>query len=224
MYNPPLTDENRHFSEWNSRSAMLRDRMNIIQADVVCLQEVAPDSFDSDFEFMQELGYDHCEMFKKGRFRPATFWKSSRVKLVTEPVHKDRTLLTTFNLVDTTDNTKDQNWHVLNCHLQAGKQGSRRVRQIFEGLSSVTKLAKKLKEPDPTNPFLIICGDFNGGAECGAVRFLEDGMIGPDFIEDGEQVVKSKEKRVTTSKPLVDVSSLIASFIELDLALWVNRQ
>ena len=46
-------------------------------------------------------------------------------------------MLTTFRLT-TTPTPKDndsgsENWHVLNCHLQAGKQGGRRVRQIVEG-------------------------------------------------------------------------------------------
>jgi hypothetical protein len=49
-------------------------------------------------------------------------------------------MLTTFRLLhtDTTglkakENGFSENWHVLNCHLQAGKQGGRRVRQIVEG-------------------------------------------------------------------------------------------
>ena len=49
---------------------------------------------------------------------------------------------------------------------------------------------------------LIICGDFNGGQECGAIRYLESGSIGPDFLEDGEQV-SSKEK-ILPIPPLTD--------------------
>lgn len=140
--------------------------MCVADADVVCLQEVSPVSFDDDFAFMEELGYDGKEMFKKGRFRPASFWKSARCQLVSPPVHKDRTLLTAFRLVqaltaalnndDDDDGTfagkksiangsSDGNWHVLNCHLQAGKQASRRLRQINEGVKSVMTLARKLK-------------------------------------------------------------------------------
>lgn len=71
----------------------------------------------------------------QGRFRPATFWKKSRVELVSPAQHKDRTMLTTFRLVDNDANvSSNDNWHVLNCHLQAGKQGGRRVRQIVEGI------------------------------------------------------------------------------------------
>jgi len=52
---------------------------------------------------------------------------------------------------------------------------------------------------------LIVCGDFNGGQECGAVRYLESGSIGPDFLEDGEHVT-SKEK-VFPIPPLTDILS-----------------
>jgi hypothetical protein len=150
-------------------------------ADVVCLQEVAPRSFEDDFAFMKDLGYDEHEMFKKGRFRPATFWKSSRLSLVTPPVHKDRTLLTIFEPVvpvpvavsTAVDNNKESTgdedsfrqqhpekkgkqgkgqhqphqryWYILNCHLQAGGQAQRRLRQIMEGIKAVVTAAKKLK-------------------------------------------------------------------------------
>jgi endonuclease/exonuclease/phosphatase family metal-dependent hydrolase len=106
-------------------------------ADVVCLQEVSPLSFDDDFAFMtEELGYTGKEMFKRGRFRPATFWK--RCELAVPAVHKDRTLLTAFR-------RGKQTWYVLNCHLQAGAEARRRVRQIQEGTKAVITLAKKLK-------------------------------------------------------------------------------
>ena len=81
-----------------------------------------------------DLGYDGVELFKKGRFRPATFWKKSRCDLVSPPVHKDRTLLTAFQLQkssDTNNNNEDETnktWYVLNCHLQAGGQAPRRLR------------------------------------------------------------------------------------------------
>lgn len=207
MYLPPLSPENEHCSEWPARRDMLRNRIEMISADVVCLQEVSPESFEDDFSFMMELGYDGKEMFKRGRFRPATFWKTSKVELVHPPVHKDRTLLTAFMLKDEEHIDEERNWHVLNCHLQAGKQGSRRVRQIVDGVSACTKLAKKLKETDPTDPMLIVCGDFNGGDECGAIRYIEDGLIGPDFVEDGEAVT-SRDKKITTCAPLVDAMIL----------------
>jgi len=185
----------------------------MINADVVCLQEVSPQSFDEDFAFMSDLGYDGVQMFKRGRFRPATFWKTSKCTLIHEPIHKDRTLLTCFQLTNplNDDHLSEQpysdayirNWHVLNCHLQAGPEGKRRVRQIDDGVKSVFKLAKKLKEANPSSPLLVVCGDFNGESECGAIHYLEEGSVGPAFIEDGEPV-SSKEKKLCLEHPLKD--------------------
>ena len=145
MYLPPLNDGNQHISSWDYRRELLRQRVLSVDADVVCFQEVSPLSFDTDFAFMNELGYDGQEMFKKGRFRPATFYKTSRVKLITPAVHKDRTLLTIFRPIGENVMDDGNNWYVLNCHLQAGKQASRRLRQIVEGVKAVFTAAKKLK-------------------------------------------------------------------------------
>jgi hypothetical protein len=164
MYLPPLDDQTLEWSTWEYRKKLLRDRISAVDADVVCLQEVAPVSFESDFDFMAGLGYDGREMFKKGRFRPATFWKTSRLELASDPVHKDRTLLTAFRHRPRPAPTDQDDqaaaaaapsgdaelgpprvWYVLNCHLQAGREGQRRVRQINEAVRSVLTLARKLK-------------------------------------------------------------------------------
>lgn len=198
-------------SSWDYRRDLLKQRIGTIDADVVCLQEVSPESFEQDFDFMHDLGYDDCAMFKKGRFRPATFWKTSECRLVHPPVHKDRSLITAFEVPTTkikeNDEQKEQPpWYVVNCHLQAGNQGGRRVRQIFEAMKGVMTLARKQKEVNPEETArLIVCGDFNGGAESGSVRFLEDGYIDETFIEDGASV-SSKRKDLPFTKPLQDVA------------------
>lgn len=208
MYDPSAPYDIDSISTWDFRRDLIKTRIELVNPDVVALQEVSPDSFEDDFSFMKELGYDGVQMFKRGRFRPATFWRSRKCKIVCPPVHKDRTLLTAFQLEGQEE--EDHIWHVLNCHLQAGPQGPRRVRQIDEGVSASFKLAKKLKEKDPRSPLLIVCGDFNGGSECGAVRYLEDGGVDQSFIEDGEPV-SSREKKCPMTKPLVDVVSSITT-------------
>lgn len=147
MYDPTQSYDIDSISTWDYRRDLIKKRIELINPDVVCMQEVSPISFEQDFAFMrEELGYDGVEMFKRGRFRPATFWRSSKCKLVSPPVHKDRTLLTAFQLDLPQDHLHcNRNWHVLNCHLQAGPQGGRRLRQIDEGVSASFKLAKKLK-------------------------------------------------------------------------------
>jgi endonuclease/exonuclease/phosphatase family metal-dependent hydrolase len=238
MYSAPA--DNEGISSWDYRRNLLKQRIGTINADVVCLQEISPGSFEQDFDFMEELGYDGYELFKKGRFRPATFWKTSECRLVTPAVHKDRCLLTAFEkrIVDIDDKdetssstttttftvppsplqkqqqqqqqTHQQNWYVLNCHLQAGKQGPRRLRQLLEGIKGVLTLARKQKEVTPeTNCRLIVCGDFNGGPESGSIRILEDGWIEPTFLEDGEPVTSSR-KELPLKQPLQDAAAAVS--------------
>jgi mRNA deadenylase 3'-5' endonuclease subunit Ccr4 len=66
MYLPPLTSEEMYISTWEYRKSLLQDRIGLVDADVVCFQEVSPLTFEDDFGFMSEnLGYDGVELFKK---------------------------------------------------------------------------------------------------------------------------------------------------------------
>lgn len=208
MYNPPLVDEKDwHISSWDYRRDLLKEKIRTIDADVVCLQEIAPESFEDDFRFMYDLGYDGVELYKKGRFRPATFWKTSHCTLATQAVHKDRSLLTAFSLNEFPE--EKFHWFVANCHLQAGKNGPRRLRQIIEAIKGVITLAKKLKEPNPENNVrLIVCGDMNGGQECGAVQYLEKGFVDETFLEDNEPVSTSR-KEIPFATPMIDVAESV---------------
>lgn len=220
MYAPPLPPDLQYQSSWEYRQDLLKQRIKLIDADVVCLQEVSPESFLSDFAFMSdELGYDGVEMYKRGRFRPATFWKKSRCELVTPPVHKDRSLLTAFRPKVSTTNSSiaeeksetgnNSNWYVVNLHLQAGKQGARRLRQINEALRGVMTMARKQKEPQPEKTVrLVVVGDFNGQAECAAIRYLEDGFVDETFVEDNESVT-SKRKELPLASPMMDVATSV---------------
>lgn len=55
---------------------------------------------------------------------------------------------------------------------------------------------------------MIVCGDFNGGSECGAVRYLEDGCVGPSFLEDGEQIT-SREKSCPLETRFQDIATMV---------------
>ena len=59
------------------RQALLRERVVGSGADIVCLQECSPQSFESDWAWLADEGYD-CALLAKGRMRPATFWKRER--------------------------------------------------------------------------------------------------------------------------------------------------
>mmetsp|Transcript_39057 Transcript_39057/g.94466 ORF Transcript_39057/g.94466 Transcript_39057/m.94466 type:complete len:439 (-) Transcript_39057:1520-2836(-) len=215
----PFTD----ITSWEYRQKLIKEKVRTMGPDICCFQEVSPTSFDDDFRFMSdELGYDGVALFKKGRFRPATFWKKDEWTLVSPEVHKDRSLLTAFCRTETdlgdTDNDDNKNkepggqqqpWIVANCHLQAGKNGPRRVRQMQEAIKGSLTLARKLKVPEPEKSIrLVVCGDLNGGEESGAIRYLEDGYVDETWMEDFEPVTSSK-KILPLSNPLVDVSTTL---------------
>jgi hypothetical protein len=66
-------------------------------------------------------------------------------------------------------------------------------------------------EKDPEESVrLVVCGDFNGGPEGGAIRYLEDGFVDENFREDGEPV-SSNRKELPLTTPLKDVATAVAS-------------
>ena len=52
-----------------------------------------------------------------------------------------------------------------------------------------------------------MCGDFNGSAECGAVRYVEDGFVDETFVEDDEPVTSGR-KELPLSQPLTDAMAV----------------
>ncbi|CAM9637834.1 unnamed protein product [Ectocarpus sp. 13 AM-2016] len=77
---------------WPFRKALMREYLLSKDADIVCVQEASAETFDTDFDFMKDAGYDHV-LHTKFRFRSATFFKTSRLELASEK-HKDRVLVT----------------------------------------------------------------------------------------------------------------------------------
>lgn len=70
------------------------------------------------------------------------------------------------------------------------------------------RLTLVLLVPNPEKEVaLIVCGDFNGGPESGAVRYLEDGKVDETFVEDGEPV-SSGLKALPLYHPMKDVMAM----------------
>ena len=127
---------------------------------------------------MAELGYDEHELYKKGRFRPATFWRTDRVVLATAPTHRDRCLITQLRQLPaapaasaagpeaTSGATSEAAAaavpgaaqpiiHLVNCHLTAGPEPGRRLRQVHDAMDWLRKDLKKrddLLHPPPPKP------------------------------------------------------------------------
>ena len=71
MYQAHVPEEAR---TWPHRKQLIRDRLLLADADIVCIQEAAGDTFESDFDFMHEHGYASV-LHRKFRFRCATFYR-----------------------------------------------------------------------------------------------------------------------------------------------------
>ena len=182
---------------WAHRQGLMRERLLEAAPDIICLQEtshVTDQAFASDWAFLREAGYEYA-VLSRGRMRPATFWKTSRLRLccadgslpsapsaltgtpehgskaesassaqpaadkaetagkveakgkagaveaaeAAEPaeaagvvLHGDRTLTTMFRLLDVEGQPAkvEQPIIIINCHLAAGEEARRRLRQV----------------------------------------------------------------------------------------------
>ena len=220
-------------SLWAARSKLLQQQIEcFIQADVLCLQ-AWPESATGGGreEKKSEEDSEHTEPKKnalyvchrKGRMRPVTVWNTSRIKLIGAPLHKDRCLVTSFLCLNGPPNSII---HVVNCHLTAGPDEARRVRQVHEAVTSVKKAIDKearlqqqkaskggkkarraesgntVQEVPELNHTIIVCGDFNsdGGH---AIEYL----LNEDTADSNANEVKGKsgkKKRKNPFNPFMD--------------------
>ena len=173
-------------------------------ADIVCVQETSADSFESDFEFMAEAGYDHV-LHSKFRFRTATFFRRDKFELKSEK-HGDRTLVTLLTLKRMSQEaTKDgeRSLFVVNCHLTGGPNADKRLRQVHDACEFMRKEINKMTNSKPTAKkgaqaegkgpevqvpaptAVIICGDFNEEGDTGVKKLLTEGLVPANFSTEG---------------------------------------
>ena len=214
-------------TEWPARSKLLADRLLGADADIVLLQECCADSFDTDWSFLLDAGYESA-LYSKGRMRPATFWKKDRMALcdaagepVNEPpagmLHGDRTLTTMLRLRDEAGALAARPpLYIVNCHLSAGPEARRRLRQTHDALESIKKARNKLKvSADAPPPCVVLAGDFNSQGRSGVRQLLEHTEVLPDFRESGDPTEVEQEKNEVTSKPKKQVIGKFVDAMEL---------
>ena len=181
MYGPGVPDA---ATTWKARQSLLKDLLLRADADIVALQETSAESFESDFGFLADAGYD-CALHAKGRMRPATFWKKDRfclceatgkplAPLAAAPaptaaadeaegpaneapsgldvltsapclLHGDCTLTVPLAALDESGGVLASvpPLNVVNCHLSAGQEARRRLRQVHEALEAIRKAQEK---------------------------------------------------------------------------------
>jgi len=223
--------------EWSHRHALIKQRLELAGADVVCIQEADGDTFEEDFAFMAAAGYESC-LHNKFRFRCATFFKSDKFTLERE-AHKDRTLVTALRTIGREQgadaNCSDRVLNVVNCHLSGGAAPDRRVRQVFEALDQIRKWntkaettadkLRKAKRPSPKNikkaeeesrrhseAGVLVCGDFNSDGNTGVRRLLVEGSVNPEWREPQYPNVpltsKRKEQPLGEHKLFLDAAEM----------------
>jgi len=211
--------------QWPHRHSLIKDRILQSNADIVCIQEADGETFDQDFEFMKEAGYDHV-LHRKFRFRCATFYKREKFILENE-AHKDRALVTALRscngVVESNEDTvqqetEDNILHIINCHLSGGAAPERRLRQVHDALDQIrkwnnaiqlehTKYKKQGKRQAKNiartlhkiNEYedcgIIVCGDFNSDGNTAVRKLLVDGHVDSDWYEPQYPTLQLTSKR-----------------------------
>mmetsp|Transcript_22554 Transcript_22554/g.40703 ORF Transcript_22554/g.40703 Transcript_22554/m.40703 type:complete len:658 (-) Transcript_22554:513-2486(-) len=226
MYASWVPSEKR---EWPHRQALIRERLLRSGADIICIQEADERSFQDDFGFLKQAGYDCC-LHNKFRFRCATFFKAHLFALDQE-AHKDRALITALRPIQ---GSKHRMVHVVNCHLSGGAAPDRRLRQVHDALDQLRKWKAKAattlqkqtnaKRPSPRNiqkaqddlqlqenAAVIVCGDFNSDGDTAVRRLLVEGSIDTEWREPQYPNVALTSKERSTSYRFVDAAEVAYS-------------
>jgi len=211
--------------QWKHRQSLIKERLLHSAADLVCIQEADGDTFEADFAFMKDNGYDHV-LHKKFRFRCATFFKRDKFTL-DQASHKDRTLVTSLRCTAT-----DRVLHLVNCHLSGGAAPERRLRQVHDGLQQIQKyinaleldLAKqqKFQRSSPKliakaekaldeyqSAGIVVTGDFNSDGNTAVRKLLVEGVVEPEWREPQyPKLVLTSKRREHSFGGFVDAAEL----------------
>ena len=211
---------------WPARSKLLAERLLSADADIVLLQECSADSFETDWSFLFDAGYDYA-IHTKGRMRPATFWKRERMALCDaagkpldcEPsaavTTGDRTLIANFLLRDSNGAplVDKPPISIVNAHLSAGQESRRRLQQIHGALDSIRKARAKVDAKGEVS--CIVAGDFNSQGRTAVREILEVGEVLPEYRESGDPTEVEQGQNEVTSKPKRQVIGTFADAMEV---------
>eukprot|EP01124_Arcella_intermedia_P032391 TRINITY_DN7545_c0_g1_i1.p1 TRINITY_DN7545_c0_g1~~TRINITY_DN7545_c0_g1_i1.p1 ORF type:complete len:315 (-),score=67.35 TRINITY_DN7545_c0_g1_i1:22-966(-) len=164
--------------KWENRRKLHIELLKSLKTDLICLQEAEMNTFEEDFGFAQELGYEVVkpkgtkkqEDPQHGHTKPSIFYNPARMKLVWHNP-RSRMVLAAFEFLET-----PRLVFVMNVHLQGGRQEDQRLYQIKSGFKELEKfLAKEHLAKEGVH--LVLCGDFNATLEHLVHQFLRDGAM-----------------------------------------------
>ena len=214
VYDRATPKADRHWEP--SRRELTESYFESLRADVVCIQEINPNSFESDFKFAERLGYDHVLEQSNNRYmRTAVFFRRSKFKLAKEKTGFKFAAVRLEHIGEerpsegTITEEKKENpaeaivdlapLHVLSVHLSAAEPKIG-VKQLAGALKSVKSLMAN--DEDPNDVSLIVAGDFNlldiDSNDAPVIHFLKSGMIGKSYSY-GRKKVSGNDSESTSS-------------------------
>ena len=175
---------------WPHRKELTKQYILKLNADILTLQEVHPNTFDEDFSFMYELGYDYLMEESANRYmRSAIFWRRDKLGFVQvfQKAHKCQIVqLAVENASSSCDSNPtlvpQKHVFVATCHLSV-RDPRRRVRELMEVLRRTQKMAEQ-GGISMEKLALVLTGDFNTWPDIEdspVRRFLLDNKLDTDF-------------------------------------------
>ena len=178
---------------WPYRKELTKQYILKLNADILTLQEINPSTFEEDFSFMSELGYDGIMEKSNNKYmRCAIFWRRGKLTLVQSEHRVYKCQIVQLKVENTSSDCESasnelapqEHVFVLTCHLSVGNP-YKRVRELQNVLWRTQNLRVNggiLRE----HVAIVLTGDFNTWpdiADSPVRSFLLDGTIGPDFNE-----------------------------------------
>ena len=177
---------------WPHRKTLTKQYIRRLNADILTLQEINPQTFAEDFSFMHELGYDGIMENSNNKWmRCGIFFRRDKITLVKAEHRAYKCLLAQFQVANVVsdgaaglaEGLQAQPYvFVATCHLAANCPTSR-VRQLEKALKFAEKMANA-SNIATSDMALIVCGDFNTFedlANSPVRRFMLDGQIQTTF-------------------------------------------
>ena len=176
-------------TRWPYRKRLTEQYILRLDADILALQEINPNTYFDDFAFMRNLGYSSI-LEESGNvwMRCAIFFRNDKFSLVQAEHGAPRCLIAEFKVESkysfrrADGMTEQRPLFIINCHLSR-QDPTFRLVQLQSALNYADEMVKKngYKVEDIA---LLLCGDFNTfmyTANSPVRRFLLDGVIEPDF-------------------------------------------
>lgn len=205
--------DSKAVKSWPHRKELTKHYIMNMDADILTLQEVNPQTFKEDFSFMRELGYDSVMEESSNKWmRCAIFWRRNKLVLAQVEHRPYKCQIAQLEIVKESSNCESgsteliaQKWlFVLTCHLSASDP-TKRVRELHDVMLRTEQMRKK-GNIQSDHVALVLTGDLNTFTDIAnspVRRFLLDGTIGPDYnAKYPEYPEKLDLRKVKTHKQL----------------------